>query len=60
MWCPFSVDDALDCWVGGLVCQHHNEVRDAVGDLVSLCGDRFRESFCLHVRQLLMVLVTKL
>jgi len=32
----FSVEHALDCRVGGLVCQRHNEVRDAVCDLASL------------------------
>jgi len=30
------VENALDCRVGGLVSQHHNKVRDAVGDLSSL------------------------
>ena len=33
---PFSVDHALDCWVGGLVGRRHNEVRDAIDDLASL------------------------
>ena len=33
---PFTVKHALDCLVGGLVRQCHNEVRDAVGDLASL------------------------
>ena len=32
----FSAEHALDCRGGGLVCQRHNEVRDAVCDLVSL------------------------
>ena len=30
---PFIVEHALDCRVGGLVGQQHNEVRDAIGDL---------------------------
>ena len=29
----FSVEHALDCRVGGLVCQWHNKVHDAIGDL---------------------------
>ena len=33
---PFTVEHPLDCRVGGLVGQAHNEVRDAVGDLASL------------------------
>jgi len=33
---PFSLDHALICRKGGLIIQHHNEVRDAVGDLASL------------------------
>ena len=36
---PFTVKHALDCHVGGLVGQRHNEVRDArdtVGDLAFL------------------------
>ena len=33
---PFTVEHALDCCIGGLVGQRHNEVRDAVGDLASL------------------------
>ena len=32
----FSLTCALDCWVGGLVPQRHNEVRDAFDDLASL------------------------
>jgi len=32
----FSVEHALDCHVGGLVTQCHNEVWDATGDLYSL------------------------
>jgi len=32
----FSLTHALDCRKGGLVTQHHNEVRDAVGDLAAL------------------------
>ena len=32
----FSLSHALDCCKGGLVTQHHNEVRDALGDLVAL------------------------
>ena len=30
------MEHALDCRVGGLVCQRHNEVRDAICDLASL------------------------
>ena len=33
---PFSVEHALYCCVGGLVGQRHNEVWDAIGDLVAL------------------------
>ena len=33
---PFTVAHVLDCRVGGLVGQHHNEVVDAVGNLASL------------------------
>ena len=29
------MEHALDCRVGGLVCQRHNEVRDAICDLAS-------------------------
>jgi len=32
----FTVEHALDCRVGGLVTQHHNEIRDAIGDLLTL------------------------
>jgi len=32
----FSLTHALDCHKGGLVTQHHNEVRDALGDLAAL------------------------
>jgi len=32
----FSLTHALDCCKGGLVTQHHNEVRDALGDLAAL------------------------
>ena len=32
----FSVEHALDCRVGGLVCQRHNEVCDAICNLASL------------------------
>ena len=32
----FIVEHALDCHVGGLVCQRHNEVHDAICDLASL------------------------
>ena len=32
----FSLSHALDCHRGGLVIQHHNEVRDALGDLAAL------------------------
>ena len=33
---PFTVEHALDCHVGGLVGQPHNDVRDVVGDLAFL------------------------
>jgi len=33
---PFSVDHALDYQDGGLAGRRHNEVRDVIGDLVSL------------------------
>ena len=33
----------MDCRKGGLVTQHHNEVRDALGDLVAL---EYREVVC--------------
>ena len=33
---PFSTEYALDCQIGGLVGQRHNEVRDAFGDLASV------------------------
>ena len=29
-----SMEHALDCRIGGLVIQRHNEIRDAMGDLV--------------------------
>ena len=32
----FSLTHALDCRNGGLVTQHHNEVRDALGNLAAL------------------------
>ena len=32
----FSLTHALDCRKGGLVTQHHNEIRDALGDLAAL------------------------
>jgi len=32
----FSLTHALDCHKGGLVTQHHNEARDALGDLATL------------------------
>ena len=32
----FSLSHALECRNGGLVTQYHNEVRDALGDLVAL------------------------
>ena len=37
---PFSVEHALDCCDGGLVAQHHNEVRDAIGDLSESNSER--------------------
>ena len=36
---PFSLEHVLDCNREGLVTQRHNEVRDAVGDIVAKrCG----------------------
>ena len=32
----FSLSHVLDCRKGGLITQHHNEVRDALDDLVTL------------------------
>jgi len=32
----FNLTHALDCRKGGLVTQHHNEVRDALGSLAAL------------------------
>ena len=32
----FSLTRSLDCHKGGLVTQHHNEVRDVLGDLAAL------------------------
>ena len=32
----FSFQHALDCKKDGLVTQHHNEVRDALGDLAAI------------------------
>ena len=41
----FSFQHALDCKKGGLVTQHHNEVRDAPGDLAAIVyKDVVRES----------------
>ena len=39
----FSLTHALDCRKGGLVIQHHNEVRNVLGDLAAL---RYREVVC--------------
>ena len=33
---PSSLDHALICKKGGLIIQHHNELRDAIGDLAAL------------------------
>ena len=33
---PISLGHALVCIKGDLIMQHHNEVRDAIGDLVAL------------------------
>ena len=35
---PSSLDHFLICRKGGLITQHHNEIRDAIGDLASLVG----------------------
>ena len=32
----FSLTHALDCRKDGLFTQHHNEVRDALGDMAAL------------------------
>ena len=34
---------ALDCRVGGLVAQRHNEVRDAIGDLSALVWNQVQK-----------------
>ena len=39
----FSLTHALDCHKGGLVTQHHIEVRDVLGDLAAL---GYREVVC--------------
>ena len=39
MWRPITFSHALDCRKGGLVTQHHNEVRDALGDIAILAHD---------------------
>ena len=33
---PFTFCYALDCRVGGLVSQHHNEIRDLLGDISAM------------------------
>ena len=33
---PSSLDHFLICRKGGLIIQHHNEIRDAIGDLAAL------------------------
>ena len=33
---PFTFCPALDCKKGGLVTQRHNEIRDALGDLLAM------------------------
>ena len=38
----FTVDHALDCRFGGFVTRRHNEVHDAVGNLVSLVWNPVR------------------
>ena len=32
----FSLCHALDCGKGGLVTQHNNEIRDALGDVLAM------------------------
>ena len=39
----FSLTHALDCHKGDLVTQHHNKIRDALGDLAAL---GYREVVC--------------
>ena len=42
---PSSLDHFLICRKGGLIVQRHNEIRDAIGDLVTLLwGQVKRES----------------
>ena len=41
----FSLPHALDCHKGGLVSQHHNKVRDALGDLA------YRDVICERIMQ---------
>ena len=38
----FSIEHTLDCKKGGLITQHHNEVRDAIGDLATHAWKRAR------------------
>ena len=39
---PFIVSHALDCRKGGLVIKHHNERKDALGDIVALAHSEVR------------------
>ena len=39
---PFTVTNALDCRIGGLVGRRHNEVRNSFGDLASLTWSQVR------------------
>ena len=43
---PFSLVHALDCKKGGLVTQHHNEVRDALGDIAALAFKKGNKRTC--------------
>ena len=39
---PSSLDHFLTCRRGGLVVQRHNEIRDAIGDLLALVWGQIR------------------
>lgn len=33
---PSSLDYSLSCKIGGVIIQHHNEIRNAISDLAAL------------------------